>query len=244
MVQAEIEPTMVSDALKRSGSELRPGPTTSKAPSGRGSQQFGDSEDAESIARQSEEAKVLRERMERPARVGRYALTLLGAVTATAGLAFAFTSASEVGYALGVFGVLLVVLGVVQHMLYRRDEAHWPTQAFVWSDGLELVLHNGEVRGASWSDPDFALQLIARPARRSAGREYLLIWLMDSKVPPFEISSEGFDKLCRKAVDHGLGVIQTGRGPRSNPTQTVLVRATKASASAAPVKSVGPSGLG
>jgi len=177
-----------------------------------------------SILRGGPESAGLRKRMERPARVGRLVLSLLGVVTSSAGVALWTTSGSVLGLAFAAFGGFLLALGVVQHLLHRRDMAHWPEQALLWSEGLELVLHNGEVRGASWSDRDLALQLVARRAPPPAIREYLLVWLMDSKVPPVEISAEGFEAICRSAANHHLKIMQGRRGPRVEGTHLVEIR--------------------
>ena len=177
-----------------------------------------------SILRDGQEAARLRDRMERPARVGRLVLGLLGAVTASAGFATWVTAEAAVGLAVGAFGIVLIALGVVQHLLYRRDLEHWPDEAHLWTDGLEVVLHNGEVRGASWSDPDFALHLVARGAPPPANREYLLIWLTDAKVPPVELSAEGFDRVCRAAIDHGLRISKGSHGSRADGNQLLEIR--------------------
>jgi len=178
-------------------------------------------------------ADLMRRRMERPARAGRLILILIGSVTAAAGIATWVTSGELLGLAIAVFGAVLLALGVIQHTLYLRDQVHWPDQAYVWTDGLELVLHNGEVRGASWSDPDFGLQLVARRSRPPVDREYLLIWLMDAKVPPVELSADGFDQVRQRAADHGLDLAQTRRGARADSMQLIHVRPSKAALAAA-----------
>jgi len=189
-----------------------------------------------SILRGGPEATHLRSRMERPARVGRVVLGLLGAVTASAGGAMWITTKSGLGVAFVGFGGILLVLGVVQHRLYRRDQAHWPEQAYLWSDGLELMLHNGEVRGASWSDPDLSLELVARRAPAPTEREYVLIWLMDPKVPPVELSVEGFEQVRQRAADRGLDLTQNRRGRRADSTQIIHIHPTIAAAAAARAK--------
>lgn len=189
--------------------------------------------DASSILRTGPGADLLRRRMERPARFGRVILPLLGVVTASAGVAMRIVTGASLGVALGAFGVVLIVLGAVQHLLYRRDQTHWPDQAFLWDDGVELVLHNGEVRGASWSDPDLALHLVARRAPSPADREYLLIWLMESSIPPVELSPEGFDHLRRMAVNRGLQMTEVRRGSKATSTQLVEIRQSPAIAAAA-----------
>jgi len=183
-----------------------------------------------SIARSGEDATLLRRRLERPARLGRYAMTVLGAVTASAGVAFWVSTSSLVGVALGVFGALLVALGLVQHFLYRRDLEHWPTDVLLWDEGLELVLANGEVRGATWSDVDLALELVSRRAPLPAEREYLLLWLADSKIPPIQLSAEGYERLAKVAADGGLRITQSRRGARANAVQVIQIRALGPSA--------------
>jgi len=162
--------------------------------------------------------------MERPSRIGRFLFGVLGAITAAAGFAVWITSSSIVGLALGVFGGLLIILGVIQHNLLRRDGQHWPDQAVLREGGVELFLHNGEVRGATWSDSDLAFHLVERRAPPPANREYLLIWLMDSKVPPVELSAEGFDRLNRATVDRNLRVNESRRGSRPDATRLIEIR--------------------
>ena len=149
---------------------------------------------------------------------------ILGPITAAAGVATWITTASEVGLALGAFGGVLTVLGVVQHLLYRRDLDHWPTNVLLWGEGVELVLHNGEVRGATWSDSALALHLVERRAPPPANREYLLVWLMDPKIPPVELSAEGFDRLNRATVDRHLRVNENRRGSRPDATRLIEIR--------------------
>jgi hypothetical protein len=180
--------------------------------------------------------------MERPAQLGRFVLVFLGVVTASAGIAVWITTATMVGLALGTFGSVLVLLGIVQHLLHRRDRAHWPEEANLWDDGLELVLHNGEVRGATWSDPDLALHLVARRAPPPAEREYLLVWLMDSKIPPVELTAEGFDRLRRVAADQGVQVSQSRRGKEVDATQLIEIRQSAAATAAAVAKTAEVSG--
>ncbi len=198
-----------------------------------------------SILRDGPEADQLRDRMERPARAGRVILALLGVVTASAGTAMWVTTKSGVGIALAGFGGVLLLLGVVQHLLYRRDQAHWPDQAHLWSDGLELVLRNGEVRGASWSDPDFSIELIARRAPSPAEREYVMIWLMDPKIPPVELSAKGFERVRQSAATYGLDLSQNRRGSRADSTQMIHIHPTTAATAAARAEATRtPSGPG
>jgi len=197
-----------------------------------------------SILRSGPAGVALRRKLERPARAGRLVLTMLGVVTAGAGVAMLSTAGNELGAAFTAFGGVLLSLGVVQHVLYRRDQAHWPEQAYLWSDGVELVLHNGEVRGASWSDPDLALQLIARRAPSPIVREYILIWLSDPKVPPVELTESGFEQLRQQAADHGLDLSQTRRGSRADSVQMIHIHPSVAAIAAARAKTAEASGPG
>ena len=184
----------------------------------------GKPEDGISIARAGEAASLLRHRLERPAQIGRTLLIFIGAVTAAAGIADWVTTRSSFGIVIGVFGAILLAFGVLQHWLHKRDIAHWPTDVLLWQDGVELVLSNGEVRGLMWSDPDLAIQLIARKAPAPANREFILLWLTDSKVPVVEISEEGFELLSKTAFGKGLQIAMTRRGPRVNGTQMIQIR--------------------
>lgn len=181
---------------------------------------------ASAIHRTGPEAEALRRRMERPARFGRFLMGGLGAVTAAAGVTAWITHALVVGLALGIFGAVLILLGVIQHVLLRRDFQHWPDQALLWDEGLELVLRNGEVRGATWSDPDLVLHLVTRRARPPAGREYLLVWMMDPRIPAVELSSEGFDRVKKMAESHQLLVSERHRGSPEKGTTHVEIRRT------------------
>jgi hypothetical protein len=190
-----------------------------------------------SLLRNDEAMPVLRKRLERPARMGGIALTLLGVVCAGAGAALWVTGGvrTPTPLALGItlFGILLITLGVVQFRLVRRDAEHWPNRAVLWDGGLELELNNGDVRGASWSDPDLALNLVSRKARAPVNREFLLIWLRDSKVPSIELSAEGFAKVRQTAEDHRLAVKELRAGTRSDAAQWIEIRPNVAAKMAA-----------
>jgi len=161
-----------------------------------------------SLVRKDEGATFLRRRIERPALLGQYILETLGAVTAGAGVALWLTDRSSLGLAMGAFGAVLVALGVVQFLILRRDRAHWPDEVVLWEGGVELMLHNGDVRGASWTDPDLALNLISRRAPATADREYLLVWMSEGKIPSAELSADGFERLRRAAESEHLLVTE------------------------------------
>jgi hypothetical protein len=177
-----------------------------------------------SLVRTDPAAPFLRQRLERPARFGRYGLWLLGAIAAGGGGGLWLTDGSVLGVAFGLFGVVLIGLGLVQHGLLRRDLAHWPDQALLWAGGVELVLHNGEVRGVSWSDPDLVLSLIARKAPAPAGMEYRLVWSPDPKIPAVELSEAGFEALRTEADVHRLEVTDHRLGRRMDGPRWVMIR--------------------
>jgi len=176
-----------------------------------------------SLAREGDEAAQLRFRSERPARIGRFLMWGLGAVTAAGGVAAWITNGRVAGLALGIFGTVLIVLGLIQHLLLRRDLQHWPDQVVLREDGLELFLHNGEVRGLSWTDSDLAIDLVERRAPPPANREYLLIWVVDSKIPPVELSADGYARLRQAAEAQRLIVTERRRGRGEAGTQWIEI---------------------
>jgi len=157
-----------------------------------------------SLTRADTDMARLRRRMEMPSDVGRYVLLMLGSIIAAAAAGLLVTHPSLTGEGLLAFGVVLVLLGLAQHVLLKRDRAHWPDQAFLWADGLELVLHNGEIRALSWNDPKLAFDIYLRPLRGFPNDEITLVWRSDAKIPPCQLSLEGFDRIRAAAVEHGL----------------------------------------
>lgn len=180
------------------------------------------------LHRTDEGSEYLRRRIERPARIGQYVLAMLGAVTAVAGAALWFTDRSLLGLAFAAFGLVLAALGGVQFLIIRRDREHWPDQVLLWDGGVELILHNGEVRGVGWEDADLALNLVSRRAPAPADREYLLVWMAEGKIPSAEITAEGFDRLQRVAVENHLMVTQPRASRRPDGTKWVEIRASPA----------------
>lgn len=151
-----------------------------------------------------DQLEKFRQRTELPSRIGRYVLIGLGALGIGAGSGIWLAYPSPTADGLLVFGLLLVILGFVQHRLLLRARDHWPVQAILWAEGLELVLSNGEIRAAPWSDPKFVLDVYARPVRHSGTDEYLMAWKMDSRVPLCPITEDGFDRVRQAAVEHEL----------------------------------------
>jgi len=181
-----------------------------------------------SIAREGAGAEFLRRRIERPPRIGLYVLLGLGAMTLGTGAIAWLLAPTSLAIGLGALGTVLMTLGYVQHRLYRRDLAHWPDRAVLWDGGIELVLHNGEVRGVSWTDPDLAIDLVARPAPAPAGREFLLVWMTEGKIPSVEITEDAFDRLRGVAVRHELAVTSRRHGRTGTERETVEIRQSPA----------------
>ena len=179
---------------------------------------------AVSLLREDEATGALRRRLERPSRIGMYGLGAFGALTSLAGVALWLTDAGRLGLALAAIGAVMVVLAIVQFTLQRRDAAHWPDRALLWEEGVELVLHNGEVRGVSWTDADLALDLVARPAPKPAGREVLLVWMSEGRIPSVELSPEGFDLLRQAAATQRLAIQEHHRGHESRGTHWIEIR--------------------
>jgi hypothetical protein len=94
----------------------------------------------------------------------------------------------------------------------------------LWEGGIELVLHNGEVRGISWDDPDLAIDLVSRRAPSPADREYLLVWMAEGKIPSAELSAEGYERLRRAAEGQHLLVTQPKISRRSDGLQLIEIR--------------------
>jgi hypothetical protein len=179
---------------------------------------------AVSLLREDAATGPLRQRLERPARIGMYALAVFGAVTGAAGAGLWLTNSSVLGVALAIFGTVLILLGVVQYRLLRRDVEHWPDRALLWEGGVELVLHNGEVRGVSWTDSDLALDLVARHAPPPVDREFLLVWMSEGRIPSVELSSEGFALLRQAAANQQLAIQEHRKGRDKDGTQWIEIR--------------------
>lgn len=160
------------------------------------------------LLRSDAESEEYRRRAELPSRLGRFVLIGLGGVVVGAGTGVWFAHPSSAADGLLAFGAVLIVLGFIQHRLLLRDRDHWPEQAFLWTEGIELVLSNGEIRAAPWSDPKFVLDMYAKPMPGGAPDELLLAWKMDSKVPMSLLTQEGFDRVREEAVARGLEFVE------------------------------------
>jgi hypothetical protein len=182
-------------------------------------------EKGESLLRPPEEAAQARRRRERPAHVGRFLLAVLGAVCAAAGVALALsTHVIPIGGALAGFGALLVGLGVALHAVLKRDRARWPEELHVWDEGIELLLHDGELRASAWTDQDLALDVFVRPRHRAGGEERLLVWRGRPPVPPCDLSEQGLARLMRVVVARGLSLSEYRSGSRTREARAYEIR--------------------
>ena len=127
------------------------------------------------ILREGGAAEFLRRRIERPSRIGFYGLLFFGVLTAffgllTAGIGGSLGSIGRSPLSAGiiVLGGVLILLGWGQHLLYRRDLAHWPDQAILWDQGIEpgVVRVEGEVAREELDAGEVLLLLPERDRRR------------------------------------------------------------------------------
>jgi len=173
-----------------------------------------------------EQAADQRRRRERPAEVGRTLLITLGTICAGAGAALWITSRlSIVPAAFLAFGLLLLALGATLHLVLLRDRDRWPEGAHAWDEGIELLLHDGDLRASLWTDPKLALDVFVRPVRRTTGVERLLVWRMGSPVPPCDLSPEGFDRLMQVVVAQDLKLVEYSSGRKGREAKAFEIRA-------------------
>ncbi len=174
----------------------------------------------------ADEADRFRRRRRRPAELGRYLLLGLGGVCAGAGGALWLTAAGSrlVGVAFVGFGLTLVALGGTLHFVLVRDRDRWPERAHAWDEGIEILLHDGELRAASWTDPEVALDLFVRPRRNSTEDDRLLVWRMDSGIPPADLSEAGLARLMEVVVAHDLRLSEYRRGRRAREARAYEIR--------------------
>jgi hypothetical protein len=186
------------------------------------------------IARHDERGRRLRQHSERLARLSRYALALCGGVTAAAAGADLVLHPAPLAVGLGIFGLALIVLALVQHLLLLLERRRWPDGAFLWPDGIELLLHNGEVRAVEWTDPRLAFDLFRRPVRGDPEGEILLEWKMGEYIPPCPITEDGFHRIQASAVTHGLGMAEFRHGHRKAEVRIFEIRAARRRLSGGP----------
>ncbi len=175
------------------------------------------------ILRADAETDRSRERFERTSTVGRYGLLGCGAVAAGSGAGLVFAHYDDVAFAILAFGILLLVLGGVQHILYRRGRAHWPNQVLLFDGGAEVMLSNGDVRAIEWDDPKLKLEVQTQSDPANGGESATLFWRMDRSVPPCEITSEGFSRLQVEIVRHELSLHESRRGSRGRETRILEI---------------------
>ena len=180
---------------------------------------------------------MARRRRERPAEIGRYPLLGSGAVCASAGGALWLTapSAHPLGAAFVAFGLVLMALGGSLHLLLVRERDRWPERAYAWDEGIELVLHDGELRATAWDDPKLALDVFVRPRARSSEDERLLVWRMGSGVPACDLTQPGFDRLIEIVNAHGLRLSEYRRGRRAREARAYEIRARPTPRSVGPL---------
>jgi len=161
----------------------------------------------------------MRESMVRTTAIGRFILLGLGAVTLGSGVGLVFAHDALVAFVFLAVGLLLMILGAVQHLIYLRSRANWPKEMLLFPDGLELVLNSGEIRAVEWGDPKLDLQVHVRPRRAGEGDDYLLAWGMDSKVQPCSITAEGFERIKQEVVARNLTFRDNRRGHGKRETR-------------------------
>ena len=177
-----------------------------------------------SILRTDGDTDRSRRNFERSSIWGRYGLFGFGAVSTGSGAALVLARYSTAAYAILAFGLLLVVLGAVQHLLYLRGRAHWPNHVVLHEGGLEVVLSNGDVRAIEWDDPHLDLEVQTQPDTGSGGESATLFWRMDRSIPPCAITPEGFVQLQAEIVEHHLSLREARRGPRGRETRLLEIR--------------------
>jgi len=172
-----------------------------------------------------EAASARRRRRDRPVEVGLYVLIGLGAVCAASGTAIVLIAAEPV-IALTFLGLgaVLIGIGMAVQRLIARDRHQAPEAAHAWEDGIELLLADGEIRAASWADPEFALDVMVRPGRGHKDAERLLLWRMDPMVPPGDLAPEGLDRLLDTTMSRGLRFVESRRGRATRETRLYEIR--------------------
>ena len=185
-----------------------------------------------------EVAGARRRGRERPADIGRYLLLGLGGTCTASASALWVTSVHAplralahpdhltalLALAVLAFGLTLLALGGALHFFLLRNRDRWPEQAHAWDEGIEVLLHDGELRGALWSDPKLALDVFVRPLRRAEGDESLLVWRMDSAIPPCDLSEQGLARLLAIVAAHKLRLAEFRRGRRAREPRVYEIR--------------------
>jgi hypothetical protein len=181
-----------------------------------------------SLLRPQQEVSELRRRRERPAELGRYPLLMLGAIALAAGATLWLTSRTRIdqlAIILCAFGLTLAAIGGLLHLLLLRERDRWPEAAHAWDEGIEIVLHDHEVKAALWSDPKLAIDLFVHRPRNGPDDVRLMYWKMDGAVPPCDLSTEGFDRLMAIVVAQNLRLNELRSGPRGRESRVFEIRA-------------------
>ena len=153
-------------------------------------------------------------------------MVVFGAVCAgsAAGLWF-LQHLSFLAVALLAFGMVLVALGATLHLVLLRDRDRWPEEAYAWEEGIELLLHDGDLKAALWSDPKLALDVFVQQRRGSPEPERQLYWRMDRAVPPCDLTREGFDRLMEIVASRDLGLREFRSGRKGREARAYEIRA-------------------
>jgi len=179
-----------------------------------------------SLLHPQEESAALRRKRERPAEIGRIPLLVLGAVCSGSAAALRFEDrVSLVAIALLAFGLLVIALGAILHLVLLRDRDRWPEKAFAWEEGIEILLHDGELKAALWTDPKLALDVFVQ--QRKGGREddRFLYWRMDRAVPPCDLTKDGFDRLMQVVTSRDLKLAEFRAGRKGRESRAYEIRA-------------------
>ncbi len=179
-----------------------------------------------SILRSDAFADRLHHGMARPTQLGRYLLVGLGAVAVGAGVGLFFGHQVDVALAILLLGAILVVGGILQYRSFQRSQAHWPVKILLHEDGIELLLDNGEIRAAEWSDPKLDLEVHSRPSKRAGGFEVTLLWRMDRRIPPCPLTPEGFEHLRSEVEGRKLKLQEFHQGRPGREVRLYLIGPT------------------
>ena len=186
----------------------------------------GGEESGVSLIHSPAESEALRRERERSAVIGRYPLVVLGAVCSASAIALWLTShVSPVDLALLAFGLVLIACGASLHLVLLRDRGRWPETAHAWEQGIEILLHDGEVKAALWADPKLALDVFVRTRKDGRDDERLLHWRMDPAVPPCDLTREGFDRLMEAVSSHNLKLAEYRAGGKGRESRAYEIRA-------------------
>jgi len=173
----------------------------------------------------AEETERSRRRRERPAVLGRYPLLVLGAVCGAAGVGLLLSARiSPIAVAIAAFGLTLIALGAALHLFLLRDRERWPEEVHAWDEGIEVVLHNQDVRAAAWTDPRLAFDIFVHRPGASSEESREFHWRMDSGVPACDLSQAGFDRIMKIVVERNLKLAEYRAGAKGKESRAYEIR--------------------